>query len=172
MVFLVSFLRQTTQTLRQSYASHHLRSSPTSAFFPLMLLQATWPFERQLVSYLDNGSILRIRKWFKNWSPCWKLFGQLFVSFDCEDNKKVLIVATAGRGGGIQKQNIFLGWISSRSVIVVPYLTSRWRQWSTKWRNEICFCSHQSSLLFLLSYGHLNCARNANSLIRLCKNLS
>lgn len=32
------FHRQTTQTLRQSYASHLLRTSPISAFSPLMLV--------------------------------------------------------------------------------------------------------------------------------------
>ncbi|XP_041649592.1 INO80 complex subunit C isoform X2 [Cheilinus undulatus] len=45
---------QTTQTLRQNYASHPRRSSPTSASSPQMLSQATWHCERQHALYPDH----------------------------------------------------------------------------------------------------------------------
>lgn len=53
---LPSFCRQTTQTLRQSYASPRRRSSPTSASSPPTLSPAIWLFERQLASYPDSCS--------------------------------------------------------------------------------------------------------------------
>lgn len=53
---LLSFCRQTTQTLRQSYASPHRRSSPTSASSPPTLSPAIWLFERQPASYPDSCS--------------------------------------------------------------------------------------------------------------------
>lgn len=74
-----SFYRQTTQTLKQSYASLPQRSSPTSGFSPLMLSLATLRLERQPASYPDRSSRLDIWKESKtelNSFQCRRLSGQ------------------------------------------------------------------------------------------------